>query len=111
MSSITDATPVTKSVADYLRDKYPAKTAEHVAADTGCTVAAVKRWIYSDSAPSWDCAVKLIKAYGPELLAAVLPPTAWIEKARAELQHEKLMAELAEAERRLKDFHARGGNG
>lgn len=109
MSATKDATTATKSVSEFLRDKYPAKTAEHVAADTGCTVAAVKRWIYSDSAPSCACLLKLINAYGPELLSAVLPPSSWIERARAELHQEKLEADLADAEQRLAEFHARRG--
>jgi hypothetical protein len=109
MSSTNDATDVAKSIADYLRSKHPVKTAESVAADTGCTVAAVKRWIYSDSAPSCACLFKLIQAYGPDILAAVLPPSSWIERARDEIKHETLMRNVAEAERMLADFHSGKG--
>lgn len=109
MSSTKMVTRVTNPIADFLSRKHPAKTAESVAAETGCTVAAVKKWIYCDGKPSHDCFLKLIAAYGPDILAAVLPPSSWIEKARAEIQQDKLEADLANAERRLAEFNARRG--
>ena len=106
MSQHRKATTATKSVAEYLADKYPTKTAEHVAADTGCTVPAVKRWLYSGSAPNFECFGKLISAYGPDILSAVLPQASWVERALADLHEEKLRTDLADAERRLAEFHA-----
>jgi hypothetical protein len=106
MSSLKEARSATLTVAQYLASKYPTKTAEKVAADTGCTVSTVKRWLYSESAPSFECFRKLILAYGPDILAAVLPPTSWVERARASLHEDKLRADLAAAQKRLADYHA-----
>lgn len=106
MSQPIAATTATKTVAEFLIEKYPAKTAEHVAADTGCTAPTVKRWLYGGSLPSFECFAKLILAYGPDFLMAVLPPTNWITKAARETEEAKLLEQHQALQKRINEFYA-----
>lgn len=66
-----------------LRAIRPAKTAQNVAADIGAPVRSVENWIEGVSAPSLKWFAAMAAAYGPEVLAAVLPDhLGWLGAAR-----------------------------
>lgn len=88
----------------FLRSRYPSKTAESVAADTGIGAETVKKWLDGAARPSWDGALTLVFAYGPAFLAAVCPTSPkWIDEAHRrerlaalEAQQARIRAEIAE---------------
>lgn len=91
-------------VTSFLRARYPTKTAETVAAETGLQATAVRQWLDRGSAPSFRAMLSLIAAYGPALLAVAMgdDPPEWLSKAaRAERQaaleaeHARIGEELA----------------
>lgn len=85
--------------AAFLRSRYPAKTAESVAADTGIGAETVKKWLDGSARPAWDSVFPLILAYGPAFLVAVFPrQPAWLADA---YQRERL-AELEAEQARIK---------
>ncbi len=97
-----DRTVVADRFANFLRSKYPEKTAEHVAADTGLPVATVQRWLDRGSAPSLWALGKLIGAYDAEVLCAALEnPPAWLVAAARQQERERLEREIAELRARL----------
>ncbi len=97
-----DRTVVADRFANFLRSKYPEKTAEHVAADTGLPVATVQRWLDRGSAPSLWALGKLIGAYDAEVLCAALEnPPAWLVAASRQQERERLEREIAELRARL----------
>jgi len=74
-----------KTCADFLRERHPAKTAEHVADETGLPAATVRSWLRGQASPGFAATLILIGCYGPEFLAAVLPSARWLgAAARAE---------------------------
>lgn len=82
-------------VIDFLHDLYPQKTAECVEADTGIKTATVRQWMARHSAPSFVATFRLIGAYGPEFICAVMenPPKGLKDLARSEKQ-QKLEARI-----------------
>lgn len=83
----------------FVRQMYPIKTADCVAADTGLPVQTVRRWLEGAAKPSWVGFSRLILAYGPGFLAAVFPrQPAWLADA---YQRERL-AELEAEQARIK---------
>lgn len=82
-----------KAVA-FIRRRYPMKTAESVAADTGIGAETVKKWLDGSARPSWDGVFALICAYGPAFLAAVLPNAPqWLDEAHRREMQASLRAE------------------
>lgn len=78
-----DRTDVGDRFVDFLQALHPRKTAENVSADTGCTVAAVAKWIERRSLPMGFGFLQVLNAYGPEFLAAIMHTTpAWLDEAR-----------------------------
>lgn len=87
----------------FLRRLYPTKTAQHVEADTGINADTVRNW-FDGSSPSFAHFGRLICAYGPDFLAAVLPERlGWLDAAaRAQAQADldaRIAALQAERER------------
>lgn len=78
----------------FLVMKHPAKTADHVAAETGLPVRNVQRWLSDQpSEPSLSNFIRLFVVYGAPLLAASLTECPeWLD------DHARL-AKLAELER------------
>lgn len=83
-----------EKAVDFIRAKYPMKTAESVAADTGVGVETVKKWLDGSVRPSWDGIFALICAYGPAFLVAVYPSApAWLDEAHRRERQDALRAE------------------
>lgn len=90
-------------IRDFLRAKYPSKTAELVALDTGLKRTTVRQWLERGSSPSCAALIALIGSYGPALLAVAMgdDPPEWLSReARAQRQAE-LEARLAQTSAEL----------
>lgn len=70
----------------FIRDRHPAKTAEHVGAETGVPADTVRKWLDGAARPGFDAYSALIAAYGLPFLAAVMirAPRWLTEAAHAE---------------------------
>lgn len=80
----------------FLRQRHPVKTAASVAATTGLSAEAVKKWLERSSAPSFVACFALIRAYGPDFLTAVMEhPPAWIDTAARTARREALARDIA----------------
>lgn len=95
-------TVVAERLGDFLRAKHPVKTADNVAADTGIQAATVARWLDRGSAPNLWATLRLVGAYGAEVLCALMdqPPASLTLAARAE-RRTRLLAEITDLEARL----------
>lgn len=95
-------TVVAERLGDFLRAKHPVKTAENVAADTGIAAPTVARWLDRGSAPTLWATLRLVGAYGAEVLCALMdqPPASLETAARAERRN-RLLAEISDLEARL----------
>lgn len=88
---------------DWLRGVHPTKTAEQVEAATGIPAKTVRNWLCGAAQPGGDAMVRLVLAYGPDLICAMCDAApAWLAaSARAkrqgeiEAQQAALSAELA----------------
>jgi hypothetical protein len=101
----TCRTAVEDRFVGFLRDRHPCKTAENVAADTGCSVAAVSKWIERRSLPMLPSFLRLVNAYGPEFLAALMnAPDGWLVEARRSARQQELEAQRARIDRELDAF-------
>lgn len=93
-----------EKAVDFIRAKYPMKTAESIAADTGVGVETVKKWLDGSVRPSWDGIFALICAYGmPFMVATVVTKPQWLEEAHRserlaalEAAQARIQAEIAE---------------
>lgn len=91
-----------ENVQRFLRTKYPHKTAACVAADTGCNIKQVGKWLEGASAPGGDAMLALVEAYGPEFLAAVLPRQFdWVSEACDRREMAELRAQQARVNARI----------
>lgn len=89
---------------------HPVKTAECVAAATGCPVRTAQNWIEHRATPSLVWFVRLVAAYGPGLLAALLPvPIGWLDDAARQAEHEALTAQIATLQARARNLCTREG--
>jgi ubiquinone biosynthesis protein UbiJ len=89
-------------VIAFLRQRYPSKTPDHVAADTGVPAGTVQKWLDRGSAPSVAHYTRLWLAYGPEFLAATIERApAWLDAAHRAEEAARLKAEIAAREARL----------
>ncbi|KUL93453.1 hypothetical protein DK26_23320 [Bosea sp. WAO] len=87
----------------FLRQRYPVKTAENVAADIGGCVETIQKMIDRVSAPSAWTYGRLVCAYGPSFLCSALAnPPGWIvaaahaeRLASVEAELTRITAELA----------------
>lgn len=79
----------------FLRQRYPVKTAENVAADIGGCAETLQKMIDRVSAPSAWTYGRLVCAYGPGFLCAALAsPPAWIVAAAHAERLATVQAEL-----------------
>lgn len=96
---------VVERAAQYLRDLYPAKTAEHVAADTGLSANTVAKWLAGVSYPNGRATIALISTYGAEFLAAVMPERVeWISRAALDAEHNRLADKRRHIEARMREL-------
>lgn len=97
--SVRSSTVVGERVVSFLRSLHPAKTADHVAADTGVSVNTVAKWLERSSVPGGLAILRLAAAYGPEFLVAVYPSApAWLRETHR--QHR--IAQLTQQQEALK---------
>lgn len=86
-------------VCAFLREAYPTKTADSVAADTGIPAARVRKWLEGKAYPSGAAVVLLTAAYGPEFLCAVMDsPPAWLTEAGRAQARARISTQIAELE-------------
>jgi hypothetical protein len=83
-----DARTLAERACDFLRDRYPNKTAMYVAADIGVAVGTVRKWLDQGHCPSGPAYDAMIATYGAGFLCAIRPDEAgwWHRVARAERQ-------------------------
>ncbi|SEE60203.1 hypothetical protein SAMN05519104_6691 [Rhizobiales bacterium GAS188] len=80
-----------------LRGLEPIKTAHAIAAATGCDAKRVEKWLSGHSFPDGRALLALICAYGPLVLAALMPlRPPWLDAAAREAERAKLADEMAE---------------
>ncbi|GLK69208.1 hypothetical protein GCM10008179_28460 [Hansschlegelia plantiphila] len=82
-------------VVAFLRSRHPTKMPEAVEADTGIAAATVRKW--PASAPSFAAFLRLVGAYGPELLCACMEaPPAWLDDAARRERRARVTAQIAD---------------
>jgi hypothetical protein len=99
-----DADP--EKVGRFLRKVHPVNTAAEVSVKTGIPTRTVQRYLAScPVVPSGGALLRLIFAYGPEFLAAILPDApAWVDRAKAEERRAALEAERMAIEEKLAEL-------
>lgn len=91
-----------RRLIDFLRETYPRKTAECVAADTGIPATNVAKWLSGASLPGFRAMMALIIAYDIDFWAAVVPnPPACVVRAKADQQIRELEDGIALQRREL----------
>ena len=91
-----DRTAVQERTTDFLRQLYPVKTADNVAADTGISANTVSKWLDRGSAPTSWAFLRLLEAYGAEFACAVMAkPPVWLDRAAHEQKRDRLQAQIA----------------
>ena len=93
-----------EKAVEFIRARYPAKTAENVSSDTGIGAETVKKWLDGAARPSFDGLSRLIFAYGFPFLVAVFPrQPVWLSNA---YQRERLASLEAEQARIQSEIQA-----
>lgn len=78
------------------RARYPAKTAEYVAAEIGAPVRTVQNWMEGAAEPSLKWFARLATAYGLDALAVILPEhLGWLAAARRAARQAEIEGQLA----------------
>lgn len=89
----------------YLRRLHPVKTAENVGARIDVHPSTVRRWLAGDVAPGFVPTLRLVKAYGPEILAVMLgTPPDWLAEAVREEQFAELRRKQEALTKRMDDL-------
>ena len=77
-------------------DAIRARRAAIVAAETGCGIDAVEKWLERASVPNGRAMLRLFLSYGPEFLCAVVDnPPAWLDDRRRAARQIELEASIA----------------
>lgn len=99
MTSSDDPKVFGHRVEKFLRQCHPTKTADHVAAVTGCSRAQVAKWLEGAATPGGPAIARLTLAYGPAFFAAYMGNLApkWLDDD----VREQRMAELDERRRAI----------
>lgn len=106
-ASAPDRTFVADRAIAFLRQIYPIKTAENVAADIGVSADTLAKMIERGSTPSAATFCRLILAYGPAFLAAVFPrQPRWLTEAYQREQLAALEEEQARIQSRIQALKA-----
>jgi hypothetical protein len=96
-----------QKLVEFLRARHPRQTAEGVEADAGIAAATVRSWLVGASRPGFSALVRLIGAYGPDLLAPMFPRAQWLDAAHRRERLRLLRDELASLEAPMEGTHAR----
>lgn len=92
----------------YLRREHPANTAQHVAALTRIGADTVENWLRQRSRPSLDHFGRLMRVYGPSLVAAVFPAAPrWLDEAHRAEELRKLEEQQAALAARMDELRGR----
>ena len=84
------------------RRRHPTKTAEQVAARIGASGRTVENWLTGAATPSLAWFVRIVDAYGPQVLAEVMPESCgWLAAAVRNERRSQLEAEQRRLEREL----------
>ena len=95
-SSAIQPTDVGNRVVGFLRRLHPNKTAVAVAADTGCGIDAVEKWLERASVPNGLAMIRLFLAYGPDFICAVVDnPPAWLDARQSAARQIELESSIA----------------
>lgn len=107
-SSVIKTTNVGQRVTNFLRARHPHKTADHVAATSGCSRSQVLKWLERESVPNGLAMLRLAHAYGPEFLEACLGDHApnWLRKGVIEAEIERTEREIADRRARHDELRA-----
>lgn len=92
----------------FLRSRYPTKTADNVAADTGLGAPTVQTWIDRCTAPNIVGIIALTSAYGPDFLTACMGERApaWLSAAHREAEAARIDREIEELKARRASLRA-----
>ncbi len=102
ISSAKLPTDVGDRVISFLRRMHPSKTAQAVAADTGCGVDAIEKWLERASVPNGRAMLRLFLAYGPPFICAVVDnPPAWLDERQRAVRRIELEAGIARQQAEL----------
>jgi DNA-binding transcriptional regulator YiaG len=88
--------------AQFLRSRYPVKTADRVAHDIGIPANTVAKWLAGVSYPNGRATIALIRAYGAEFLATVIPEGAeWLSEVMLDHKRDQLAKDMAALQSRM----------
>ena len=96
-----------QSCVNFLKTRYPLKTAQCVEADLDIPARTVERWLTGLATPNGAAVFALIRAYGPAFVAACLPGLGWVEEAKLRLERGVLEREIAQLRLRADAVAAR----
>lgn len=89
-------------VSAFLRGLHARKTADQVSAETGISAKTISTWLDGTSCPGGVAFARLVMAYGPDFLSAVLTnPPAWLDKAARDERTAKLEREIEDRRRQI----------
>lgn len=92
-------------ISAFLKGLHARKTADQVSAETGISAKTISTWLDGTSCPGGVAFARLVLAYGPDFLGAVLAdPPAWLDKAVRDERTAKLEREIADRRRQIKDL-------
>ncbi len=97
---------VAERVIAFLRNRYPLKTAECVAADLKTKICTAEKWLERVSAPSTWIMLRMVSAYGPEFLAAVMGDSApqWLRESAHIERRAQIEAQMAALQQELQSL-------
>lgn len=94
----------------WLKARWPQNTAKAAARDIGAPFRTVQNWLAGTSTPSAIWIIRLIAAYGPEFLAAIMTdPPSWIDQAKIAQERAVLARQMAVLEAQTRELEARIG--
>lgn len=92
----------------FLKERYPAKTADRVAADTGIPANTIAQWLCGNSSPRWKHTMALIGAYGADFLWAASPDSrVWLGPVRKLEELRRLQLQRVQLDRQIKALDGR----
>lgn len=98
-------------VAEWLRRRWPERTAVNAAASLGASHRTVERWLSGETTPSFLWTARMIAAFGPDFLAALYEsPADWLIRAQVEEERERLAREMERLARRQAALEAKFKN-
>jgi hypothetical protein len=92
-------------VVAFLRKIYANKPADNAAADIGLPPDTVKKWFAQQNSPNGLAVIRLVGAYGPELLCAIMKdPPDWLDETKRDRERAALREQQARIAKRLEQL-------